>query len=52
MIPFTLLRQVELRVDLPPLERRAIRELGYGTNAKVFAALEARVWQGSMTAPA
>lgn len=47
-IPFTLLRQVELRVDLPPLKRRAIRELGYGTNAKVFAALKERVWQGAM----
>jgi monoamine oxidase len=48
-MPFTLLRQVELRVlDFPPLKRRAIRELGYGTNAKVFAALKERVWQGAM----
>jgi monoamine oxidase len=49
-VPFTTLRQVELRVDLPPLKRRAIAELGYGTNAKVFAALDARVWQGATIA--
>lgn len=49
-LPFTLLRQCEIRVDLPPLKRRAIAELGYGTNAKVFAGLTERVWQGAMIA--
>ena len=36
-IPFTLLRQVALRLELPPVKRRVINELGYGTNAKLLA---------------
>jgi monoamine oxidase len=48
-IPFTLLRDVELSVELPPQKRRAIRELGYGTNAKLMAGFSSRPWraQGS-----
>ncbi len=45
-IPATTLRAVELGVPLPGLTRRAIRELGYGTNAKLFAAVSARPWRG------
>jgi len=44
-IPFTLLRQVRLEVDLPPAKRRAIAELGYGTNAKLMAGFGERVWR-------
>lgn len=44
-IPATLLRQVELDIGAPPLTRRAIRELTYGTNAKLFAGLAARPWR-------
>ncbi len=48
-IPFTLLRDVKLDVDLPPVKRRAIQELGYGTNAKLMTGFSRRVWraQGS-----
>jgi monoamine oxidase len=48
-IPFTLLREVKLDVDLPPVKRRAIQELGYGTNAKLMVGFSRRVWraQGS-----
>jgi monoamine oxidase len=48
-LPFTLLRQVDLRVDLPPAKRRAIAELGYGTNAKLMVGFRKRLWhdQGS-----
>jgi monoamine oxidase len=49
-IPFTLLRDVKLDLDLPPVKRRAIRELGYGTNAKLMVGFAERVWRaaGSM----
>ena len=48
-IPFTLLRDVEIAIELPPVKTRAIRELGYGTNAKLMAGFASRVWraQGS-----
>lgn len=45
-IPVTTLRAVALDIPLPPLTRRAIRELGYGTNAKLFAAVSERPWRG------
>ena len=44
-LPFTLLRQVDLRVKLPPVKRRAIAEMSYGTNAKLIAGFTERVWR-------
>jgi monoamine oxidase len=45
-IPFTTLRNVDLKkIELPEEKRRAINELGYGTNAKLMAGLSRRVWQ-------
>jgi monoamine oxidase len=44
-IPFTLLREVRLDVDLPPVKRRAIQELGYGTNAKLMIGFSERAWR-------
>lgn len=44
-IPFTLLRQVKLDLDLPPVKRRAIQELGYGTNAKLMIGFAHRRWR-------
>ncbi len=44
-LPATMLRQVSLDIAAPPLTQRAIRELGYGTNAKLFAGLTARPWR-------
>jgi monoamine oxidase len=49
-LPFTLLRDVKLDLDLPPVKKRAIRELGYGTNAKLMVGFEERVWRGSIGA--
>jgi monoamine oxidase len=44
-IPFTTLRNVDTKkIDLPEEKRRAINELGYGTNAKLMAGLSRRVW--------
>jgi monoamine oxidase len=45
-IPFTLLRDVKIDVDLPAFKTRAIRELGYGMNAKVLVGFSSRVWEG------
>jgi monoamine oxidase len=44
-LPFTLLREVKLDVDLPPAKRKAIAELGYGTNAKLMVGFAERVWR-------
>ncbi|HJU65369.1 MAG TPA: FAD-dependent oxidoreductase [Gemmatimonadaceae bacterium] len=44
-IPFTLLRDVRLNVDLPPVKRRAIAELGYGTSAKLMVGFSQRAWR-------
>jgi monoamine oxidase len=44
-IPFTVLRQLDVRVKLPEAKRKAIRELGYGTNAKLITGFSRRVWE-------
>src|SRR6476646_6711612 len=44
-IPFTILRQLDLRLKLPDGKSKAIRELGYGTNAKLIAGFSRRVWE-------
>ena len=44
-VPFTLLREVHLDLELPPAKRRAIAQLGYGTNAKLMMGFDERVWR-------
>ncbi|MEN9206733.1 MAG: NAD(P)/FAD-dependent oxidoreductase [Gloeomargarita sp. GMQP_bins_120] len=44
-LPFTLLREVDLQVALPQAKQRAIRELGYGTNAKVILGFQRPFWR-------
>ncbi|WP_133512784.1 flavin monoamine oxidase family protein [Candidatus Thiosymbion oneisti] len=44
-VPFSVLRHTDLRVELPPLKKQAIAELGYGTNAKIIAGFRARLWR-------
>ncbi|MBX3699087.1 MAG: NAD(P)/FAD-dependent oxidoreductase [Dokdonella sp.] len=44
-MPFTTLRRVRIDVELPPAKRRAIDELGYGTNAKLMIGFSERVWR-------
>lgn len=44
-IPFSILRDVKMTVTLPELKTRAIRELGYGTNAKVLVGFKSRPWE-------
>jgi monoamine oxidase len=44
-IPFSLLREVDIRAPLSPLKQKSIRELAYGNNAKVLVGFETRRWQ-------
>jgi monoamine oxidase len=44
-LPFTLLREVRLEVELPEVKRRAIEGLRYGTNAKLMVGFGERVWR-------
>jgi monoamine oxidase len=44
-LPFTMLREVDIRVPLPAVKLKAIKELGYGTNAKVLAGFHTRQWK-------
>lgn len=44
-LPFTILRDIPLAVDLSEDKRRVIAELGYGTNAKVIGAFTEPVWR-------
>ncbi|HSE11749.1 MAG TPA: FAD-dependent oxidoreductase, partial [Rudaea sp.] len=43
-LPFTLLRNVHLALELPAAKRRAIAELRYGTNAKLMIGFNERIW--------
>jgi monoamine oxidase len=44
-VPFTMLRSVKIELDLPPPKRRAIDEIGYGTNAKLMMGFQSRPWR-------
>jgi len=44
-LPFSVLRDVELRLDLSKVKRKAIAELGYGRGAKLLMPFANRVWR-------
>jgi monoamine oxidase len=44
-VPFSVLRQVELAADLPPIKQKAIAELGYGTSSKLAVPYRERLWR-------
>lgn len=44
-LPFTMLREVRLDVDLSPAKRLAIDTMGYGTNAKLMIGFASRPWR-------
>ncbi|NEN88677.1 MAG: FAD-dependent oxidoreductase [Okeania sp. SIO3H1] len=44
-IPFPVLSQVQLNVDLPPVKRFAIDNYGFGTNSKLHIAFNNPVWR-------
>lgn len=44
-IPFTTLRDVEIQVPLPDWKINTIKNVGYGTNSKLFIGVNERVWR-------
>jgi monoamine oxidase len=46
-LPVSLLRKVELDLELPAIKRRAIAELAYGTNAKLMIGFAQRTWRSA-----
>lgn len=44
-LPFSLLREVEMELELPAVKQKAIRELGYGNCSKVMAGFDRRLWR-------
>lgn len=44
-LPFSVLRDVHMTLDLPQVKHKAIQELGYGTNAKILVGTTQRVWR-------
>lgn len=44
-LPFTVLREVNIQVPLPSWKMNTIRNLGYGSNSKLFVGLNERIWR-------
>ncbi len=44
-LPFTLLREVDIKINLPEWKMNAIKNLGYGMNSKLFIGVNERVWR-------
>ena len=44
-LPFSVLREVILEIPLSQVKRKAIDELGYGSNAKLLVGFDQRVWR-------
>lgn len=44
-VPFSVLRQIELAVEMPPIKRQAINTLGYGTCSKLAVPYRERIWR-------
>lgn len=44
-VPFPVLRNVDLAIDLPEVKRRAIDQLGYGSSTKLVTPFQERLWR-------
>ncbi|MBS1731207.1 MAG: FAD-dependent oxidoreductase [Bacteroidetes bacterium] len=44
-LPFTLLREVDIKMKLPEWKINAIRNLSYGMNSKLFIGVKERLWR-------
>lgn len=44
-VPFTVLRDIDIQMELPAHKRKVIQELGYGTNAKFILETKSRPWR-------
>lgn len=46
-LPFSILRDVEVKLDFPAPKALAIQELGYGTNTKLMVGFSSRPWRSA-----
>lgn len=44
-IPFTILRKIEMDIDMPAWKTQSIQTLSYGTNSKLILGFSTRVWR-------
>jgi monoamine oxidase len=44
-VPFTILRDVKWNVELSPVKKKAIDEMGYGKNAKLMIGFQKPLWR-------
>lgn len=44
-VPFSVLRTVEIDVELPEVKREAINTVGYGTNSKLITGYTDKIWR-------
>ncbi|MEZ4960962.1 MAG: FAD-dependent oxidoreductase [Saprospiraceae bacterium] len=44
-LPFTKLRSVDMPIEMPPVKRKCIDTLGYGTNAKLMLGMKSHHWR-------
>ncbi len=44
-LPFTILRDIKIDLKFSPQKRKAIKEMGYGKNAKLFLGFTKPVWR-------
>ncbi|UCF80589.1 MAG: FAD-dependent oxidoreductase [Acidobacteriota bacterium] len=46
-VPFSVLRDIEMRMEMPDIKRKAIAELGHGMSPKLQVGFNKRVWRES-----
>ncbi|MCC6572627.1 MAG: FAD-dependent oxidoreductase [Planctomycetes bacterium] len=46
-LPFTMLREVDVRLELPREKKQAIAELGYGNSAKLLMGMASAPWRAA-----
>ena len=44
-LPFSILRKIDLGVQLPAVKQSAIKEIGYGTNTKLITSYSDKLWR-------
>jgi monoamine oxidase len=48
-IPFTMLREVDIQVEMPQVKKDSIQQLGYGKSGKLLAGFNTRIWRTQNT---
>jgi monoamine oxidase len=44
-LPFSVLRNIPIKIEMPESKQRAIKELGYGTHTKLMVGFRGRFWR-------